>query len=439
MPKVLSALDRGNANRAKAATNMNEHSSRSHAVLRLEVATGAGAAATRGSLCLVDLAGSERVARSAVRGAALQEARHINKSLAALGNVMEALDRKARHVPYRDSKLTYLLQDALGGHARTMMIVAVNPHPDSIDETLGTLKFAARVRSIDLGPAQKNSVASMHLEETVRRLTSQVETLTQAKERVESELLRLRDRTKEPLSGASPLRPSSGKEEVRPTELAVCKSGLPLLSSHPSVIRQYCDVAKRKQTLALVQGSENKENICFHPGKGSSRKHANKKDGRPRERKVLQSRIPKPNKARSQRSLNLQKPHGVRNQSSIPASSGICSSTKVGSKKRKLDMNVADVPDSTAHVKSRLIQLLQVHDPSKVGKIDSTMAKFEGRETELLHKMLRRYQGTGEATSGATMTKTTAVSNTRPRSRQDEALERHKTRMKRMKTSAGKD
>lgn len=119
--EVMAFLKRGNSNRATASTDLNEHSSRSHMVLSVEVISGIGETNTnKGTLYLVDLAGSERVRKSNVEGENLREAGFINKSLSALGNVMEALDRKSTHVPYRDSKLTYLLENALGGNSRTM-------------------------------------------------------------------------------------------------------------------------------------------------------------------------------------------------------------------------------------------------------------------------------------------------------------------------------
>lgn len=119
--EVMDLLKRGNSNRATASTDLNEHSSRSHMVLSVDVVSGLGETnRNKGTLYLVDLAGSERVRKSNVEGDNLKEAGFINKSLSALGNVMEALDRKSSHVPYRDSKLTYLLQNALGGNSRTM-------------------------------------------------------------------------------------------------------------------------------------------------------------------------------------------------------------------------------------------------------------------------------------------------------------------------------
>ena len=214
--EVLNVLDRGNSNRATASTNLNEHSSRSHMVLQVEVTSGLGEAMSTGTLYLVDLAGSERVRKSEVEGKELKEAQHINKSLSALGNVMEALDRKASHVPYRDSKLTYLLQNSLGGNSRTMMVVTVCPHNNSYDETTYALKFATRVRRINLESAQKN-VRAKNLEETVKNLISEMQMLSKAKERSESQLLSLKrekERVEEKLSKASHSRANS-KEEMR--------------------------------------------------------------------------------------------------------------------------------------------------------------------------------------------------------------------------------
>ena len=115
---------------------------------------------------MIDLAGSERVAKSGVTGSAMKEAQNINRSLSALGDVMEALDNKAKHVPYRNSTLTFLLQNCLGGNARAMMLVTVCPTELTCEETLFTLQFATRVRKITLAVARKNSNVSIkNLEE----------------------------------------------------------------------------------------------------------------------------------------------------------------------------------------------------------------------------------------------------------------------------------
>ncbi|KAG8094504.1 hypothetical protein GUJ93_ZPchr0012g19181, partial [Zizania palustris] len=145
-------------NRSVGATTLNERSSRSHSVVIIHVQgvdlkTGA---TLRGTLHLVDLAGSERVDRSAATGDRLKEAQHINKSLSALGDVIFSLSQKNVHVPFRNSKLTQVLQNSLGGHAKTLMFVQVNPDVSSYAETLSTLKFAERVTGVELGAAKAN-------------------------------------------------------------------------------------------------------------------------------------------------------------------------------------------------------------------------------------------------------------------------------------------
>ncbi|KAK9926287.1 hypothetical protein M0R45_023525 [Rubus argutus] len=126
---VMKLMGIGFKNRAVSATALNERSSRSHSVLTVHV-RGTDlktSSALVGNLHLVDLAGSERVDRSEVTGDRLKEAQHINKSLSALGDVIFALAQKSPHVPYRNSKLTQVLQSSLGGQAKTLMFVQLNP------------------------------------------------------------------------------------------------------------------------------------------------------------------------------------------------------------------------------------------------------------------------------------------------------------------------
>ncbi|KAK3005763.1 hypothetical protein RJ639_017575 [Escallonia herrerae] len=144
-------------------------------------------AVLHGSLHLVDLAGSERVNRSEATGDRLREAQHINKSLSALGDVIFALAQKSSHVPFRNSKLTQVLQSSLGGQAKTLMFVQLNPDVESYSETISTLKFAERVSGVELGAARSNKEGR-----GVRELMEQVAFLKDTVAKKDEEIGRLR-------------------------------------------------------------------------------------------------------------------------------------------------------------------------------------------------------------------------------------------------------
>jgi len=185
---VLEFMHIGLMNRAVGATALNERSSRSHSVLTVHV-RGMDLetnAVLRGCLHLVDLAGSERVDRSEATGDRLREAQHINKSLSALGDVIFALAQKSSHVPYRNSKLTQVLQSSLGGQAKTLMFVQLNPDTDSYSETISTLKFAERVSGVELGAARSNKEGR-----DVRELMEQVASLKDIVAKKDEEIDRL--------------------------------------------------------------------------------------------------------------------------------------------------------------------------------------------------------------------------------------------------------
>jgi kinesin family protein 3/17 len=177
-------LATGTKNRSVRATLMNQDSSRSHSIfsIRIEVSdpgsNDCNGSLTAGKLNLVDLAGSERQSKSRSTGDRLKEATKINLSLSALGNVISSLsDGKAQHIPYRDSKLTRLLQDSLGGNCKTVMIANIGPAASNYDETLSTLRYASRAKAIKNKPKRNEDPKDAKLrefQEEIERLKKQI-------------------------------------------------------------------------------------------------------------------------------------------------------------------------------------------------------------------------------------------------------------------------
>uniref|UniRef100_A0A673I7X8 Kinesin heavy chain-like n=1 Tax=Sinocyclocheilus rhinocerous TaxID=307959 RepID=A0A673I7X8_9TELE len=163
--EVMDVIDEGKSNRHVAVTNMNEHSSRSHSIFLINIKQEHVETEQKlcGKLYLVDLAGSEKVSKTGAAGAVLDEAKNINKSLSSLGNVISALAEGTKtHVPYRDSKMTRILQDSLGGNCRTTMFICCSPSSYNDAETKSTLMFGQRAKTI------KNT-ASINLELTAEQ------------------------------------------------------------------------------------------------------------------------------------------------------------------------------------------------------------------------------------------------------------------------------
>ena len=157
--RVKDLMKKGNSHRTTGFTEMNADSSRSHSIFILNIETSEPDETTHkeriraGKLNLVDLAGSERQSKTKAEGVRLLEATKINLSLTALGKVISALvSGKEKHIPYRESKLTRLLQDSLGGNTKTIMIAAVSPADYNYEETLSTLRYANRAKDIKNKP-----------------------------------------------------------------------------------------------------------------------------------------------------------------------------------------------------------------------------------------------------------------------------------------------
>lgn len=215
--ELLNILETGNALRHTGTTGMNEHSSRSHTILTLQLIqcchnNKSSLKSIRSSkLCLVDLAGSERAGKTGNTGTRLKESVYINTGLLALGNVIRALSDPARnrrgnncnsaHIPYRDAKITRLLRDALGGTAHTLMVACVSPSHHSVAETLSVLQFASKARHIRNRPgATQTEVKSCSTawdpgEARLGELEYEVQTLREILKEKEKEMEMQRERT----------------------------------------------------------------------------------------------------------------------------------------------------------------------------------------------------------------------------------------------------
>ncbi|EDO15218.1 hypothetical protein Kpol_423p8 [Vanderwaltozyma polyspora DSM 70294] len=190
---VMDLIIKGNINRTTSATDANETSSRSHAVLQIHISqtnrtvdlTSSHVFAT---LSIIDLAGSERAASTKNRGERLYEGANINKSLLALGNCINALclndgTRRSCHVPYRDSKLTRLLKFSLGGNCKTVMIVCVSPSSTHYDETLNTLKYANRAKEIKTKVIRNQQSLNRHVGSYLKMITEQKKEIDELRQR----------------------------------------------------------------------------------------------------------------------------------------------------------------------------------------------------------------------------------------------------------------
>ena len=177
--EVYEVMRRGGAARATAATNMNQESSRSHSIFVITISqknveTGS---AKSGQLFLVDLAGSEKVGKTGASGQTLEEAKKINRSLSALGMVINSLtDGKSTHIPYRDSKLTRILQESLGGNSRTTLIINCSPSSYNDAETLSTLRFGVRAKAIKNKAKINAELSPLELKQLLKKAQHQVMT-----------------------------------------------------------------------------------------------------------------------------------------------------------------------------------------------------------------------------------------------------------------------
>jgi kinesin family protein 5 len=199
--EVYEVMRRGQSARVVAYTQMNAESSRSHSifVLTINQKNVADGSNRSGKLYLVDLAGSEKVGKTGASGQTLEEAKKINKSLTALGMVINSLtDGKSTHVPYRDSKLTRILQESLGGNSRTTLIINASPSSFNESETLSTLRFGMRAKSIKNKAKINQELSALELKALLRRVEQQSLTFKDYIELLEGEVAKWRSGTPVP-------------------------------------------------------------------------------------------------------------------------------------------------------------------------------------------------------------------------------------------------
>uniref|UniRef100_A0A4W6C5W4 Kinesin family member 7 n=1 Tax=Lates calcarifer TaxID=8187 RepID=A0A4W6C5W4_LATCA len=219
LDEVLSLLESGNTARHTGATQMNPNSSRSHTIFTVYMdqrrgmsrlygsATSSGPQMLSSKFHFVDLAGSERILRTGNTGERLKESIQINSGLLALGNVIGALGdpkRKGSHIPYRDSKITRILKDSLGGNSKTLMIACISPSSSDFDESLNTLNYATRARNIQ----NRATVNCKREPDRVEGLEQQIKALRRALE------IRQRSETRIIAHGDPNRRPRLGEGEI---------------------------------------------------------------------------------------------------------------------------------------------------------------------------------------------------------------------------------
>ncbi|PPQ66079.1 hypothetical protein CVT26_010821 [Gymnopilus dilepis] len=260
--EVYEIMRTGGAARVVTSTNMNAESSRSHSIFLITIQqrnTETGAQKT-GNLYLVDLAGSEKVGKTGASGQTLEEAKKINKSLSALGMVINALtDGKAKHIPYRDSKLTRILQESLGGNSRTTLIINCSPSSYNEAETLSTLRFGIRAKSIkntarinaELSPLelkgllQKAQLANTSYQKYIAALEAELARWRAGEKVEESEWVL-------PGKGAATPAAPTKKPPTSPTPSTPASTSRSMTPVNPSVEGLRADLESRPQTPTVI-------------------------------------------------------------------------------------------------------------------------------------------------------------------------------------------
>ncbi|PWA58741.1 kinesin motor domain-containing protein [Artemisia annua] len=260
---AISLYRLGSQFRSTASTNSNKVSSRSHCMIRMSM-TCSDATERRkitNKIWMVDLGGSERVLKTKASGRRFEEGKAINLSLSALGDVINALQRKNSHIPYRNSKLTQVLKDSLGEDSKTLMLVHVSPKEEDLCETVCSLNFALRLRSIRLGKTEPNEAREMR-ELAMNKLQLEMQDIENNRDKFTKEIKKLNQKlnslTKtssdsneiletvlEPSTVKTSVKPPSSKVPrfMRPTVCSTRKSG----TGHQTLLKKEIRPTRRKR------------------------------------------------------------------------------------------------------------------------------------------------------------------------------------------------
>lgn len=256
--EFLMLIDQADQYRVVSETGLNKQSSRSHLLFIIEVLQQLPDGSERcGKLNLIDLAGNEKITKSGAVGETLEEAKKINLSLSTLGMVISNLSSEKDYIPYRDSKLTRILQDSLGGNYKTTLIVTCSPHSFNSEETIATLKFAMRAKKI------KNKV-KINIKKSVEELEKIIESLSQKLGKAKNEITRLRsllqklpNSVKEQYKIAvEPINVNNDSNEIHNVHDARKSLSIKLsaknkefcLTKHESHVLNYCKMARVEET-----------------------------------------------------------------------------------------------------------------------------------------------------------------------------------------------
>ncbi|XP_063887911.1 kinesin-like protein KIF18A [Scylla paramamosain] len=251
--ELLQMLAQGNSNRTQHATDANAESSRSHAVFQIfvrqqDLEASAKATVTISKLSMIDLAGSERGAATGFRGVRFKEGSSINKSLLALGNCINALADGQRHIPYRDSKLTRLLKDSLGGNCRSVMIAAISPASTSFEDTYNTLRYAERAKTIRTTIRNNVKNVDQHVSDYIKVVAGLREEVTSLREKLKeyqameeewkTERSELKAAALQPLASTPEVEVEGAKEEIISEEEIRAQKQLQDVSAEQKALRQ---------------------------------------------------------------------------------------------------------------------------------------------------------------------------------------------------------